>query len=191
MFPIPPADLKNQKGIKMKNNIYIFDFGNQIKIGQSSNVKQRLRNIETQSGREAVNKFDIKADQRYENLLHKILSEYRTIGEYFNFNFDIAVSILKSLVRNDFIKDIKPDSQLFTPLINDNSITGIMIVSPSGMTISEMVKALGLERKTIEMRLLRGGHKPISYEATYSLEAFEDIKKPRSRGRPKKPKPQP
>jgi hypothetical protein len=64
-------------------NIYIFDFGNQIKIGQSGNVKQRLRNIETQSGREAVQHFTIKADGKYESLMHKILSEYRGVGEYF------------------------------------------------------------------------------------------------------------
>ena len=55
-----------------------------------------------------------------------------------------------------------------------------------GMTVSEMVKALKLPKKTIEMRLLRGGHKPISYEATYSMKAFEDIKTPRKKGRPKK-----
>jgi len=54
------------------------------------------------------------------------------------------------------------------------------------MTISEMAKKLGLARKTVEMRLLRKGHKPISYEATYSLEAFEDIKKTPGKGRPKK-----
>jgi IS30 family transposase len=55
-----------------------------------------------------------------------------------------------------------------------------------GMTISEMAQALNLPRKTVEMRLLRRGHKPISYEATYSLKAFEDIKKTPGRGRPKK-----
>jgi hypothetical protein len=55
-----------------------------------------------------------------------------------------------------------------------------------GMTVSEMMKALNLPRKTIEMRLLRRGHKPLSHEAVYSLEAFEDIKKTPGRGRPKK-----
>jgi hypothetical protein len=57
-----------------------------------------------------------------------------------------------------------------------------------GMTVSEMMKALKLPRKTVEMRLFRYGHKPISYEATYSIKAFEDIKKTPSRGRPKKEK---
>ena len=53
------------------------------------------------------------------------------------------------------------------------------------MTITEMAEALSLPRKTVEMRLLRRGHKPISYEAIYDRAAFEDIKKTPGRGRPK------
>jgi hypothetical protein len=55
-----------------------------------------------------------------------------------------------------------------------------------GMTISEMAKALNLPRKTVEMRILRRGHKPITHEATYSKEVFEDIKNVPGKGRPKK-----
>ena len=55
-----------------------------------------------------------------------------------------------------------------------------------GITISEMAEELGLARKTVEMRLLRRGHKPISYEAIYDQSAFEDIKKTPGRGRPRK-----
>jgi IS30 family transposase len=55
-----------------------------------------------------------------------------------------------------------------------------------GMTVSEMMKALNLPRKTIEMRLFRRGHKPLSYEAVYSKEAFEDIKNTPGKGRPRK-----
>ena len=56
------------------------------------------------------------------------------------------------------------------------------------MTVSEMMEALNLPRKTIVMRLFRKGHKPLSYEAVYSKSAFEDIKKTSGRGRPKKDK---
>jgi len=54
------------------------------------------------------------------------------------------------------------------------------------MTISEMAQELGLARKTVEMRLLRRGHKPISYEAIYDTKAFEDIKNTPGKGRPRK-----
>ena len=55
-----------------------------------------------------------------------------------------------------------------------------------GMTISEMANALNLPRRTIEMRIFRGGFKPISQEALYSPEVFEAIKISRGKGRPRK-----
>jgi hypothetical protein len=58
----------------------------------------------------------------------------------------------------------------------------------TGMTVSEMAKALKLPKKTVQMRLLRRGHKPLSTEAVYSTDAFEDIKKTPGKGRPKKQK---
>jgi hypothetical protein len=57
-----------------------------------------------------------------------------------------------------------------------------------GMTISEMAKALKLPRRTIEMRIFRGGFKPISQEALYSPDVFEKIKDSPGKGRPKKSK---
>ena len=70
---------------------------------------------------------------------------------------------------------------IFHGIVSDR---GIM----EGITISEMAKELGLPRKTVEMRLLRRGHKPKSQEAIYSFEAFEDIKNTPSPGRPKNSK---
>jgi hypothetical protein len=172
-------------------NIYIFDFGNQIKIGQSRSVKQRLRNIETQSGREAVQHFSIKTDGKYENLMHKILSEYRGVGEYFAFPFDFAVSILKSLVKFEFVKEVKEGSQLFLPLVFEETAPNKTITATmNGMTISEMSKKLNLPRDTIKRRLLRAGRKPFSQEALYTEADFEAIKEVPGKGRPPKAKPE-
>jgi hypothetical protein len=58
-----------------------------------------------------------------------------------------------------------------------------------GVTISEMAKELGLNRHTVENRLIRAGIKPLTYEALYppgTLEKIRDV--PRGRP-PKKPKP--
>jgi BMFP domain-containing protein YqiC len=57
-----------------------------------------------------------------------------------------------------------------------------------GMTITEMAEELKIPRKTIEMRLLRGGHKPLTKEAVYSREVFEAIKDVPGKGRPPKAK---
>jgi DNA-binding XRE family transcriptional regulator len=58
--------------------------------------------------------------------------------------------------------------------------------SMEGMTISEMAKKLKVPRKTVEMRILRGGYKPLTKEAVYSADVFEAIKKSPGRGRPSK-----
>jgi plasmid maintenance system antidote protein VapI len=57
-----------------------------------------------------------------------------------------------------------------------------------GMTITEMAEKLNIPRKTVEMRILRGGHKPLTKEAVYSADVFEAIKKSPGKGRPKKEK---
>jgi hypothetical protein len=59
-----------------------------------------------------------------------------------------------------------------------------------GMTITEMSDALKIPRKTVEMRILRGGYKPLTKDAIYATEVFEAIKKTPGRGRPSKTKPE-
>jgi hypothetical protein len=54
-----------------------------------------------------------------------------------------------------------------------------------GITISEMVKATGLRKNTIEVRLHRLGIKPLSYEARYPIDSLEKIKAVKM-GRPSK-----
>ena len=55
-----------------------------------------------------------------------------------------------------------------------------------GMTITEMAEKLNLPRDTVMRRILRGGHKPITKDALYSVEVFEAIRNVPSKGRPKK-----
>jgi hypothetical protein len=54
-----------------------------------------------------------------------------------------------------------------------------------GVTISEMAKELGLNRHTVENRLIRAGIKPLTYEALYPPDTLEKIREV-SRGRPAK-----
>jgi len=59
------------------------------------------------------------------------------------------------------------------------------------MTITEMATILSLPRDTVLRRILRGGYKPITKDALYSLDVFEAIKEAASRGRPKKKEEEP
>jgi transposase len=59
----------------------------------------------------------------------------------------------------------------------------------TGMTIVEMSEELGLGIKTVEGRIQRGGYKPLTKDAVYSMEVFEAIKDVPGKGRPPKVKP--
>jgi hypothetical protein len=62
--------------------------------------------------------------------------------------------------------------------------------SMEGMTIAEMAKTLGLGLKTVEGRIQRGGYKPLTKDAVYSMDVFEAIKDVPDKGRPPKVKPE-
>jgi hypothetical protein len=96
--------------------VYIFDFGDQIKIGQASNVARRLHTIEMASGRKIVRPFSIEADGAYERLMHKKLVDYRVMGEYFNYPYEEAVKLLKQLVSSKIIEQ-KRDRNQDPPLL--------------------------------------------------------------------------
>jgi hypothetical protein len=91
--------------------VYIFDFGDQIKIGQANNVNARLRTLEMQSGRKILQQFSIEADGKYEMLMHKRLVDYRGMGEYFDYPYEEAVFLLRDFVEKKIL-DKKPESVL-------------------------------------------------------------------------------
>jgi hypothetical protein len=91
--------------------VYIFDFGDQIKIGQASNVGRRLHTIEMASGRRVVRPFSIEVDGGYERLMHKKLVDYRVMGEYFNYPYEEAVELLNQLVESKILEKERDKKQ--------------------------------------------------------------------------------
>lgn len=76
--------------------VYIFDFGDKIKAGYSTNVEKRLRTIELSSGVKAKQIYSVKAGRKEEGLLHSWLKN-RLEGEFFAFPFDQAKQILDDI----------------------------------------------------------------------------------------------
>ncbi len=79
--------------------VYIFDFGDKIKAGYSTNVKKRLRTIELSAGVTAKRIYSVQAGRTVEKLLHRRL-ENRLLGEFFAFPFDRAKELLDEIVAN-------------------------------------------------------------------------------------------
>lgn len=85
--------------------VYIFDFGDKIKVGFSTNVEKRLRTIELSSGIKAKQIYTVNADRKTEKIVHSWL-ENRLEGEFFAFSFDDAKRILDDVVSGK-ITDFK------------------------------------------------------------------------------------
>lgn len=81
-----------------------------VKVGCSKNVRFRAHTVETISGRKIVCVWHTKVCSNYnfvEKQAHKYLDEHRTIGEWFNCDFNIA----KAAVSNAFEKFAEFDFQ--------------------------------------------------------------------------------
>jgi hypothetical protein len=130
--------------------VYIFDFGDQIKIGQAINVGRRLHTIEMASGRKIVKSFSIEADGDYERLMHKKLVDYRVLGEYFNYPYEEAVGLLKNIVASKVIEQER-DTKKEPPLLPldyfdrmQSLVTEKSLKEKTNITIKVFIESLGI-----------------------------------------------
>lgn len=83
--------------------VYIFDFGDKLKIGYSTNVLQRLSTIESASGVKAKQTFSVDGTREIEQAAHYYLREYRIRGEYFNCDFETARKAVNGIVQGEIV----------------------------------------------------------------------------------------
>jgi hypothetical protein len=129
--------------------------------------------------------------------MHKVLSEYRTVGEYFTFPYEFAVSILKSMVNCNFVNEVKKNKQLFLPLFIEKplliqaDIKGMNGLNVNELTVRDMAESLEIPMDTVKSRLRALKIAPVRYvgqAAIYDPGAIDQIREPKPRGRPKKDK---
>src|SRR5574343_13539 len=81
--------------------VYIIEIAkSHIKIGRTKNPEKRIRAISTQSGFCPINVWISKESINFKEMeieAHKVLSKYRIIGEYFDFDFLCATQLIGSL----------------------------------------------------------------------------------------------
>lgn len=83
--------------------VYIFDFGDKLKIGYSTNVLQRLSTIESASGAKAKQTFSVDGTREIEQAAHYYLREYRIRGEYFNCDFETARKAVNGIIQGEIV----------------------------------------------------------------------------------------
>lgn len=136
----------------MMEQVYIFDFGDKIKAGYSTNVQKRLRTIELSSGVEAKQVYSVQAGRAVEKELHKRL-ENRLVGEFFAFPFERAKELLDEVVANyePPVASIKASTS--------NSLTAgekiKTILGRRNLTLGDLAEKTGQSRQNLSNKMGR------------------------------------
>lgn len=135
---------------KTNEQVYIFDFGDKIKVGYSTNVKKRLRTIELSSGIEAIRTYSVAAGRPVEKALHSKL-ENRMLGEFFAFPFEQAKTLLDEIINNGAANKRKSggtSEQLKILCIKLN------------ISVSELARRCGTSPQAFSQKMKREGFTP-------------------------------
>jgi len=107
--------------------VYAVDFGQGlVKIGRALKPEARIRALETQSGRAALNYWFSPLIEDYEKIelqAHKELKEFRRTGEWFSINLFKAISTIENtgfvIATDESNKKIKDISDNHMKIITD------------------------------------------------------------------------
>jgi len=66
----------------------------------------------------------------------------------------------------------------------------VIMEAMEGYTMKELATLLGINEKTVNMRIFRQGIKPITKDALYDKSVLEAIRNVPGKGRPPKPRPE-
>lgn len=141
------------------NYVYVFDFGDMVKIGQSKRPLDRLKEIERGNGVKATRTFAISAEDKaieIETSVHLILANHRVQGrEYFSCSFqnarDTVVSVACKLLGKNVsgvkVGGVTRNSQKeATARYNKKAYDRIDIIVPKGkrQVIKDYAKSKGM-----------------------------------------------
>ena len=147
--------------MQTEKTVYILDFGDQIKIGMTANFQKRLRSIETGSGRPVKQHFEAKVPKEYEKLLHEKLSEYRSLGEFFSYPYQKAVTLFKELLQQKAVKTIIPK---LIGISTEQMIN--MAIAFKGISQATLARAIDMTPSNFNQKIKRD---------TFSKEELEKI----------------
>lgn len=120
----------------MNGYVYIIERQDKyVKIGRSAQPKTRIRNLQTQGGLDLANSFTSEECSNYKEIereMHKTLRKHRTIGEWFDIDFNKAVAILKNqhfkkpLTEKELRKSTEKAARFFSEVLSTNSARKLM-----------------------------------------------------------------
>lgn len=76
--------------------VYVFDFGDMVKVGYTTELRERKRNVQHEAKKKIKREFSIPAKIDVEQLAHAELGKYRIKGEYYSCSFDAACEAVRA-----------------------------------------------------------------------------------------------
>lgn len=102
------------------SRVYVFDFEDKVKVGYTTDLRNRQKQIQRTLKKKAAKAFSIEAPLEVEALAHKELEPYKIHGEYYSCSFDLACATVKAAKRA-IPKKPKPDksSKVYFTMVMD------------------------------------------------------------------------
>lgn len=76
--------------------VYVFDFGNMVKVGYTTELRERKKSVQHATKKKIERTFAIPAKIDVEQLAHAQLGKCRIKGEYYRCSFDQACEVVKA-----------------------------------------------------------------------------------------------
>ena len=100
--------------------VYVIDFGDQVKIGITKNIKSRIKQLQFICKRKAKRYFFLPGDFLLEQIAHRKFSAYKIQGEYYHCPFEEVCEFLAEMSGNKFLNE-----NILIPGENDDISTKI------------------------------------------------------------------
>lgn len=91
----------------MKNYVYCLKIKDLVKIGITTDIKKRFRNIEHNTGNEIEKLFYLESCPSLEKIAHNHFKKYRKKGEWFDIDFEDAKNFLEENKIQEKIYNLK------------------------------------------------------------------------------------
>lgn len=109
--PPPPPIAEPKKKAARNGYVYFFRAGNAVKIGFSTNLRERASKLQTTCPERAFMAKFVKGTPRTERDFHKRFAEYRLSGEWFDLRGRLAKYLERHIRPIDFPEPIPAEPE--------------------------------------------------------------------------------
>ncbi len=99
--------------------VYVFDFGDMVKVGYTSDLKTRQITIQSNLKKKAVNVFSVPGSRADEALAHEKLEPFRIRGEFYDCDFSKACAVVEAATNEPANQQEEVETAKFTMVMDE------------------------------------------------------------------------